>query len=156
MAKKKKKGKKSKKVVYDLKAYEDFASYSKNRNEYKMEKLRFELDDLISDVKKSDKKYERLKKKVKKGKKPKSALKEYRKNHVVHSRRRALEFVKSTDFITLLGSLIINARAIVQVISQMLASLIVLLLSCKKFRESIPINVVEKLQSTYDFCLGLA
>ena len=152
MSKKKKKNKKRDRELDEIfRGCDSFAKFTNKHNDKKWEDIEYDLDKMIREIKKSDKKYEKMKAKVKKGK-IKIDLKEYRRDHPIHTRQKAVEFFKNVNVLEIIQELIVNGKSILKVIAAMISTLIVLVLSCKKIREIIPVNVLEKMRSTYEYC----
>lgn len=151
MGKKKHKNKKKHDFEKLMQSYDSFSNYSNKHLDKKWMDIEYDLDQMIREIKKSDKKYEKMKAKVKKGK-IKVDLKQYRRDHPVHTRKKALEFFKSGNVLEIIQELIVNGKSVVKVVASMICTLIVLILSCKKIREIIPINMLERMRSAYEYC----
>ena len=151
MGKKKHKNKKKHDFEKLMQSYDNFSNYSNKHLDKKWMDIEYDLDQMIREIKKSDKKYEKMKAKVKKGK-IKVDLKQYRRDHPVHTRKKALEFFKSGNVLEIIQELIVNGKSVVKVVASMICTLIVLILSCKKIREIIPVNILERMRSAYDYC----
>ena len=134
-----------------MESYENFSNYSNKRMNKKWADIEYDLDKMIKEIKKSDKKYEKMKAKVKKGK-VRVDLKQYKKDHPVHTRKKALEFFKSANFIDIIQEIIVNGKTVLKVIASMISTLIVLILSCKKIREIIPVSILERMKTAYEYC----
>lgn len=151
MGKKKHKNKKKHDFEKLMQSYDSFSNYSNKHLDKKWMDIEYDLDQMIREIKKSDKKYEKMKAKVKKGK-IKVDLKQYRRDHPVHTRKKALEFFKSGNVLEIIQDLIVNGKSVVKVVASMICTLIVLILSCKKIREIIPVNILERMRSAYEYC----
>lgn len=151
MGKKKHKNKKKHDFEKLMQSYDSFSNYSNKHLDKKWMDIEYDLDQMIREIKKSDKKYEKMKAKVKKGK-IKVDLKQYRRDHPVHTRKKALEFFKSGNVLEIIQELIVNGKSVVKVVASMICTLIVLILSCKKIREIIPVNILERMRSAYEYC----
>ena len=149
--KNKKKNKERREFEKIMESYNSFSNYSNKHMDEKWADIEYDLDKMIKEIKKSDKKYEKMKAKVKKGK-VHVDLKQYKKDHPVHTRKKALEFFKSGDFLGILQEIIVNGKTVLKVIASMVSTLIVLILSCKKIREIIPVGLLERMKTAYEYC----
>lgn len=154
MSKKHKKKRKNS-VEREMIRCRDFSRYVRDSNDRRMYKIQDELDEYIHDIKKADKKYEKMKAKVKKGK-CKVDLKEYRRNNPVKCRMKAADIFKDSSFLDMLHAIFTNGKTILVVICQMVATLITLILSCKKARECLSAKTINRMQSAYNWCSEVA
>lgn len=151
MGKKKKKNKAREGMIKELNY---FANYAKRHNKVDMDHIRDDLEDMIRKIEKEDRKFNKLKSKVKHGK-CKIDINDCMRTHPIGTRRSFVQLFNSTDFIEVLRYISKNAKPMLIVTAQMVATLIVLVLGCKKLRETIPVNTIRRMQSTYDFCSNI-
>ena len=149
----KKKKKKYKKMKEDFRVYDNFASYVDKTLPSKWEKIEEDIDFMIRETEKADRKYKKMKAKAKKGK-IKVSLKDYRKSHPIKVRESILEFFKSSDFLEIVTFILTNGATIAKVIGRMIASLIALILSVKPIRRSIPASMLDKMSWLYEKGMG--
>lgn len=148
-------GKKKKHRKAEQRQYAYFSRYAKQQNDAKMEYLRDDLKDMIKKIEKEDKKFRKTKTKLKKNGVCVVDLEDHILERPYGTRRSFVELFNSTDFLEVLRYLAKNGKALLVVVAQMIATLIVLVLGCKKLRETIPVKTLRRMQKTYDVCSNI-
>ena len=138
-----------------LKSQEDqytyFSNYSRKMNAKQMEGIKDDLSKLLKEIERDEKKFSKQKAKVKHGE-VKLDVDDYIRKHPKDSKRKAANLLKSTDFIKVVKFMSTHGKYIAIVVAQMVAALIVIVLSSKEVRETLSAKTIKRMQKTYQIC----
>lgn len=138
-----------------LKSQEDqytyFSNYSRKMNAKQMEGIKDDLSKLLKEIERDEKKFSKQKAKVKHGE-VKLDVDDYIRKHPKDSKRKAAGLLKSTDFIKVVKFMSTHGKYIAIVVAQMVAALIVIVLSSKEVRETLSAKTIKRMQKTYQIC----
>ena len=138
-----------------LKSQEDqytyFSNYSRKMNAKQMEGIKDDLSKLLKEIEHDEKKFSKQKAKVKHGE-VKLDVDDYIRKHPKDSKRKAADLLKSTDFIKVVKFMSTHGKYIAIVVAQMVAALIVIVLSSKEVRETLSAKTIKRMQKTYQIC----
>lgn len=146
--------KKKKQLSKQEQQYTYFSNYAKKANAKQMAGIKDDLEKLLKELEQDEKKFRKQKAKVKGGK-VELNVNDYIRKHPKDAKRKAADLFKSTDFIEVLKFLSTHGKAIAIVVAQMIAALIVIVLSSKEIRETLSAKTIKRMQKTYKVCSDL-
>ncbi len=128
-----------------------FGKYAKKMSDKQMDAIKDDLDHLLKEIERDEKKFKSQKAKLKGGK-VMVDMDDYIRKHPKDSKRKAADLLRSTDFITVLKFLSTHGKTIAIVVAQMVAALIVVVLSSKEVRETLSAKTIKRMRKTYKVC----
>ena len=131
--------------------YTDFSNYARRLNDRQMSSISDDLEKLIKEIERDEKKFRKQKAKVKHGT-VRVDVDDYIRKHPKDAKRRAADLFTSTDFVAVMKFLSTHGKAVAVVVAQMVATLIIIVLSSKEIRETLSSKTIKRMQKTYKVC----
>ena len=143
--------KKKNKLKKQEEQYTYFSNYSRKMTAKQMDGIKDDLSKLLKEIERDEKKFRKQKAKVKRGE-VKLDVDDYIRKHPKDSKRKAADMLTSTDFVKVVRFMSTHGKYIAIVVAQMVAALIVVVLSSKEIRETLSAKTIKRMQKTYEIC----